>query len=65
MKRQLRGFIQILLLAAIVFLLIRFFPFAIQMAEAAALGVRQFWWLVLCVALGGWLIWVLRNRNAG
>lgn len=65
MKMQIRGFLQILFLFAIVLLLIRFFPLAIRMTEAAAMGIRQFWWLVLALALGGWLIRVLRKRNSG
>lgn len=65
MKSQIRGFFQILFLLAFVFLLIRFFPLAIRFAEAAAIGIREFWWAVLVLAMGGWLIWVLRNRNSG
>ena len=65
MKRQIRGLLQILLLVAVVFLLIRFFPFVVQVGEAAALGLREFWWVVLVLSLGGWLILVLGKRNSG
>mgnify|MGYP001574457054 CR=1 FL=1 len=65
MKRYYRSIAQVLLLATVAFLLIRFFPIVIQMTEAAALGIRAFWWMILVFALGGWLIWVLRKRNSG
>lgn len=65
MQSQLRGFLQLVFLFAIVFLLIRFFPFVVRIGEAAAMGLRQFWWVVLILALGGWLVWVLRKRNSG
>lgn len=65
MNRKLRGFVQIFFLAAFVFLLIRFFPIAIRVTEAAALGLREFWWLVLILSLAIWLVFVLRKRNSG
>ncbi|MEK6580343.1 MAG: hypothetical protein AABZ55_14045 [Bdellovibrionota bacterium] len=65
MKSQLRGIIQILFLGAVVFLFLRFFPIIARFGEAAALGLREFWWLILVLSLGAWLIWVLRKRNPG
>ena len=43
----------------------RFFPLAIRLAEGAAVGIREFWWAILVLALSGWLIWVLKKRNSG
>ncbi|MGK5086201.1 hypothetical protein WDW86_01475 [Bdellovibrionota bacterium FG-2] len=63
-----RGILQILFLVGFVLLLLRFFPLVVRLGDAAALGVRgvvEFWWVVLLLALGGWLIWVLRKRNSG
>lgn len=65
MKRQFQGILQLGFLLLIVAVLIRFFPLAISAAEAAALGIRQFWWMILVVSLGGWLVWVLSKRNSG
>lgn len=65
MKRQIRGLFQVFFLVAVVALLIRLFPFVAQVGEAAALGLREFWWLILVLSLGGWLIFILRKRNSG
>jgi hypothetical protein len=65
MKAQLRGFLQILFLLGFVLLLIRFFPIMFRLLEAAAIGIREFWWAVLVITLGVWLVWVLRKRNSG
>jgi|JI10StandDraft_1071094.scaffolds.fasta_scaffold17700_8 hypothetical protein len=46
---------QLIILIAVIFLLIRFFPFAVKAAEAAALGIREFWWLILVIVFAGWL----------
>lgn len=65
MNRWLRSFLQLALLFGIVFALVRFFPFVARLGEIAALGLREFWWLVLILSLGGWLIWILGKRNSG
>ncbi len=65
MKRQLRSFLQIALLFAVAFLLLRLFPVAVRATEAAALGAWQLWWAILGLALAIWLFWVLRKRNEG
>jgi len=65
MKNQQRGILQIIFLLVFVALLIRLFPLAIRIAESAALGIRQFWWMILILSLGGWLVWVLKKRNSG
>jgi len=63
-KRQFRGFLQLTFLFVVVYILIRLFPIATRIANAAALGVRELWWVVLIFALGAWLIWVLKKRNS-
>lgn len=65
MKSQLRGFLQVIFLLAFVWLLVRLFPFLARLSEAASFSLRSFWWVILVLALGGWLIWVLRKRNSG
>ncbi|MEK7689767.1 MAG: hypothetical protein AAB425_01975 [Bdellovibrionota bacterium] len=65
MKNLWRGIFQILFLVLFTGLLIRFFPLAIRVSEMAALGLREFWWVVLGLALAGWLVFVLRKRNSG
>jgi hypothetical protein len=65
MRRRAQGVFQLVLLILFVIVLVRFFPLAVRVVEGAALGIRQFWWVVLGFALGGWLVWVLRKRNSG
>lgn len=65
MKSWLRNFLQLALIFGVVFGLVRTFPWVARLAEAAALGLREFWWLVLVLSLGSWTIWTLRQRNAG
>ncbi|MGE4108465.1 MAG: hypothetical protein AB7F66_14765 [Bacteriovoracia bacterium] len=65
MKQQLRGIVQVVALCFFAYFLVRLFPLVIRLVEASAMGIRQLWWAVLIVALGGWLIWVFRSRNSG
>lgn len=65
MNRQLRGLLQLAFLIAVVFALLRLFPLILRFSEAAAMGLREFWWAILALILGGWLLWVLRKRNSG
>jgi hypothetical protein len=60
-----RSIVQVLFLIFIVVILVRFFPFVVQVGEMAALGLREFWWLILILALAFWLVWVLKKRNSG
>jgi hypothetical protein len=63
MSKRLRGFIQVAVVFLFAFLLWRFFPFAAQFVEGAALNIRRFWWLILLIILSSWVIWVMRKRN--
>jgi hypothetical protein len=60
-----RSALQVSFLLGFILLLVRFFPYVAIIAEGAALGIREFWWAILILALSGWLIWVLRSRNPG
>ena len=40
-----------------------FFPSALAFVEMAARELRYFWWLILLVALAGWLIWAGRRKS--
>lgn len=57
MNRRLRATIQLLVLVGFVALLFLVFPRTLAFVELAARELRYLWWLVLLVALAGWLIW--------
>jgi hypothetical protein len=63
MKLRSSGVLQIAFLLGFCFLLLRLFPFLIRLGEGAAVSIQRFGWVVLLLALAGWLIWVLRKRN--
>jgi hypothetical protein len=53
---------QILILLAVLVGLVLLFRPALAFVELAARQLRYFWWLVLLVALGIWLIWGLNRK---
>lgn len=57
MNPRLRATIQLLVLVGFVALLFLVFPRTLAFVELAARELRYLWWLVLLVALAGWLIW--------
>ena len=57
-----RAFLQIVVLLVVIGGLILIFPKAYAFAEMAARELRYFWWLVLLLALAGWLIWGFKKR---
>lgn len=57
-----RVFLQVVVLVVVIGGLILIFPRAYAFAEMAARELRYFWWLVLLLALAGWLIWGFRKR---
>jgi hypothetical protein len=65
MKAERKSFLQIILLVGFVIILIRLFPIFIRLIEVAAFDLIRFWWVVLILALLGWLVYVLRKRNPG
>jgi len=48
--------------AAVLFLV---FPATFRFVEMAARELRYLWWLILLLALGGWLIWGVGRRPKG
>lgn len=59
MNPRKRAMLQVAVLVGVVGLLAVLFPPALAFAEMAARELRYFWWLILLVALAGWLIWGL------
>ncbi len=57
-----RAFFQFLILVIVGFVLVFFFPRAATFAEMAARELRYLWWIILLVALAGWLIWGVGRR---
>ena len=63
MNPRLRATLQLLVLIGIVALLFLIFPRTLAFVEMAARELRYLWWLVLLIALGGWLIWSAGRRR--
>ncbi len=57
-----RVFLQVVVLVVVIGGLILIFPRAYAFAEMAARELRYFWWLILLLALAGWLIWGFKKR---
>lgn len=57
-----RTFLQLTVLVLVIGGLILFFPRALAFTEMAARELRYFWWLILLLALAGWLIWGFKKR---
>ncbi|PAW85536.1 MAG: hypothetical protein B9S33_09570 [Pedosphaera sp. Tous-C6FEB] len=57
MNPQVRAALRWLILVAVLVLLALLFKPVLAFVEMAALELRYFWWLILLVALAGWLIW--------
>jgi hypothetical protein len=54
--------LQLLVLIGVVALLFLLFPKTLAFVEMGARELRYLWWLVLLVALAGWLIWSAGRR---
>jgi uncharacterized membrane-anchored protein len=57
-----RAVAQLLVLVVVIGGLILLFPKAYAFTEMAARELRYFWWLILLLALGIWLIWGFKRR---
>jgi uncharacterized membrane-anchored protein len=57
-----RAVTQLLVLIVVIGGLILLFPKAYAFTEMAARELRYFWWLILLLALGIWLIWGFKRR---
>ena len=62
MTPRVRAVTQLLVLVGTVVVLMLLFPALFRFAEMAARELRYFWWLILLVALGAWLIWGATRR---
>jgi hypothetical protein len=56
MNPRWRALIQVAVLLLVILALVLVFPRAFGFAEMAGRELRYFWWLVLILALGLWLI---------
>lgn len=57
MNPRVRAALRWLVLLGVLVLLALLFKPVLAFVEMAALELRYFWWLILLVALAGWLIW--------
>jgi hypothetical protein len=64
MRQPRRNILQAAFLILFALLLIRFFLFVVRVGEAAALGLWEFWWGILILAMAVWLLWAFRKRRA-
>jgi predicted membrane protein len=62
MNPRLRALLQLGVVVAVVVALFLLFPAAYAFVEKAARELRYFWWLILLIALGIWLIWGLGRK---
>jgi hypothetical protein len=62
MNPRWRGLIQLAVLLGVTVLLCLLFPAALAFVEMAARELRYLWWLILLVALAGWLVWGVGRR---
>ncbi|MEO6244240.1 MAG: hypothetical protein ABIQ12_02285 [Opitutaceae bacterium] len=62
MTPRTRAFLQFGSLALVAIGLLLLFPSAVAFVEMAARELRYLWWLVLLLALAGWLIWGVGRR---
>tara|TARA_A100001037_G_scaffold287701_1_gene297520 strand:- start:770 stop:976 length:207 start_codon:yes stop_codon:yes gene_type:complete len=59
-KKALGKLILLILFAVGLFLL---FPITLSFIEAATRSIRVLWWLILLLALGGWLYWSASRKS--
>ena len=57
MRPRLRALLSTIALLIVLVALVLAFPRVVAFTELAARELRYFWWLILIVALAGWLIW--------
>jgi hypothetical protein len=62
LRPQARALAQLLALVVVVVVLFLLFPSAFAFVELAARELRYLWWLILLLALAGWLLWAGRRR---
>ncbi|HZL42172.1 MAG TPA: hypothetical protein VFD66_02695 [Verrucomicrobiae bacterium] len=62
MNPRARAILQVAVLVLVIGALVLLFPRAYEFVERAARELRYFWWLILVVLLGIWLIWGLGRK---
>jgi hypothetical protein len=62
MSPRVRAVLRAAVLVTVLGLLLVLFPPAYAFAEMAARELRYFWWLILLVTLGIWLVWGIGRR---
>lgn len=64
MSRRGRALLGLITIVVVFVALILVFPKALAFVELAARELRYFWWLILMVALGVWLVWGWGRRKS-
>lgn len=62
MNPRTRLILQLVILVVVILGLVLIFPRAFAFVEMAARELRYFWWVILLLALAGWLIWGFKKR---
>jgi len=62
-SRRGRALVGLITIVVVFVALILVFPRALAFVELAARELRYFWWLILMVALGIWLVWGWDRRK--
>ena len=60
-----RAILQCAVLVGVAAVLFLTFPATFRFVVMAARELRYLWWLILLLALGGWLIWGVGRRPRG
>jgi len=63
MNPRLIALLRLLILVAVIVVLAWIFPPVLRFVEMAARELRYFWWLILLLALAGWLIWGVGRKK--
>jgi nitric oxide reductase large subunit len=63
MNPRTRAILQLAILVAMIIGLFLIFPRAFAFAELAARELLYFWWLILLLVLGVWLIWGIKRKR--
>lgn len=63
MKSRVKGHLQLIVFFGFIALLVWSFPYVARIAEASAMNIRKFWWVILILALGGLSIWALGKKR--
>lgn len=64
MKAQGNGLFRFILILILALALIRFSPVIVRMIQAAAIGVRGYWWAILPVLVISGAIWRVMRRGS-